>query len=178
MTVVQSLFYHSQAGRHAGALYFNDHTKITVHSSAFHNNTASIIGGSLYLHDNIVLLLTGLIIFKLNSAQYSAVINVYESGIVSNGTLLIINNNGSIATAHSKGHFAGNLTFIDNKGSLYFFDSDVTISGLLNSTQHNRFKKLEQDYTLEGGCLTLFILLNRCNVFLHISEITTLRSPH
>ena len=82
---------------------------------------------------------------------------MYESGIVSNGTLMIINNNGSIATAHSKGHFAGKLTFIDNKGSLYFFDSDVTISGLLNSTQHNRFKKLEQDYTLKGGCLTLFI---------------------
>ena len=121
MTVMQSLFYHSQAELHAGALYFNDHTKIIVHSGTFHNNTASIIGGSLYLRDNSVLLLTGLITFKLNSAQYSAVINVYESGIVSNGTLLIINNKGSIATAHSKGHFTGNLTFIDNKGSLYFF---------------------------------------------------------
>jgi hypothetical protein len=157
MKIVQSLFYRNRAGRHAGALYFNTSAKISIHSGIFHNNTASIIGGSLYLHDNSALLLTGLILFELNSAQYSAVINMYESDIVCNGSLMIINNNGSIATAHSRGHFAGNLTFIDNDGSLYFFDSDVTISGMLYSTRHNRFKKIEEDYTLEGGCLTLFI---------------------
>lgn len=109
------------------SLYLNYHVNTTIHSGTFHNNTANIIEGSLYLHGNSVLLMTGLIIFELNSAQYSAVINVYESDIVCNGSLTIINNNGSIATAHSKGHLAGNLTFVDNKGSLYFFDSDVII---------------------------------------------------
>ena len=157
MTVMQSLFCHNRAGRHAGALYFTDRAKISIHSGIFHNNTANIVGGSLYLHGSSAILLTGLILFELNSAQYSAVINVYESDIICNGSLMIINNNGSIATAHSRGHFDGNLTFIDNIGSLYFFDSDVTISGSLSSTQHSRFKKVEQDYTLEGGCLTLFI---------------------
>ena len=157
VTVVQSQFHHNLAGQNAGALYFNQHAKITVNCGIFHNNTANIIGGSLYLHHNSALLLTGKTMFELNSAQYSAVINVYESDIVCNGTLIIINNNGSIATAHSTGHFVGNLTFIDNKGSLYFFDSEVTISGSMNCSQHHRFKKLEQDYTLEGGCLTLFI---------------------
>ena len=157
VTVVQSLFHHNRAGRHAGALFFNYHAKVAIHSGTFYNNTASVIGGSVYLYGKSKILLTGLIIFKLNSAKYSAVINVYESDIVCNGSLIISNNNGSIATAHSKGNFAGNITFIDNKGSLYFFDSDVAIGGSLNSTQHNRFKKLDQDYTLEGGCLTLFI---------------------
>ena len=157
MTVMQSLFCHNRAGQHAGALYFTDRAKISIHSGIFHNSTANIIGGSLYLHGNSAILLTGLILFELNSAQYSAVINVYESDIVCNGSLMIINNNGSIATAHTRGHFTGNLTFIDNIGSLYFFDSDITISGSMNSTQHNHFKKVKQDYTLEGGCLTLFI---------------------
>jgi hypothetical protein len=157
ITVIESLFNHNQAGRHAGALYFKYHTNITIHSGTFHNNTANSIGGSLDVTDRSKILLTGIILFSLNSAQYSAVINVYESDIFCSGSLMIVNNDGSIATAHSKGHFAGNLTFIDNKGSLYFFDSDVTISGMLNSTRHNRFKKLEQDYTLEGGCLTLFM---------------------
>lgn len=156
-TIVQSIFYHNRAGHHAGVLYFSKHARITIHSGMFHNNTANSIGGCLYLKDSSQILLTGLITFKQSSAQYSAVINVYQSDIVCNGSLIITNNNGSIATAHSKGHFAGNLTFIDNKGSLHFLDSDITISGSLNSTQHNRFKKLEQDYTLEGGCLTLLI---------------------
>ena len=157
ITITQSLFRQNRAGWHAGALYCNHFTNITIHSGTFHNNTANIIGGSLYLHGSSKILLTGLITFKYNSAQYSAALNVYESDIVCNGSLIISNNNGSIGTAHSRGHFAGNLTFINNKGSLYFFDSDVTVSGSLSLTQHNRFKKLERDYTLEGGCLTLFI---------------------
>ena len=111
----------------------------------------------MYANDGSSILLTGENSFERNSALYSAAINVYESQIVSYGSLYIVGNNGSIATAHSSGHFAGNLTFIDNNGSLYFFDSEVTISGFLSSNKHSRIKKSNSDYTLEGGCLTFFL---------------------
>ena len=124
-----SVFYNNHAGRHAGGLYFTSSTNVSINSSKFNDNEAELIGGSLYANGGSLLLLTGKNSFKRNSALYSATINVYKSHIVCNGSLHIIGNNGSVATAHSSGYFAGNLTFVDNNGSLYFFDSDVTISG-------------------------------------------------
>ena len=156
VTSAHNLFCHNRAGKNAGALYLYG-ANLTISSGTFHNNTAISTGGSLDIRHSSKILLTGMITFQHNSAQFSAVINVYDAEIVSNGSLIIRDNNGSIGTAHSTVHFAGNMTFIDNKLSLYFFDSEVVISGWLNSTQHSHFKNLMRDFTLEGGSLTLFI---------------------
>ena len=152
-----SEFFHNKAGQKAGVFDFNLLTNATINSCKFYGNVAQSIGGSLYLHHNSKALFTGIIIFEQNSAKHSAVINAYESDISFNGHVVITNNSGSISTAHSTGILAGSLTFIDNEGSLYFFDSEFTINGSLTFTKHNRNMKQEGDYTLEGGCLTIFI---------------------
>ena len=175
IVITRSVFFLNQAGCHAGALYLQRFTDATINSGRFHDNAAQIVGGSLFLHHQSSVLMTGVITFERNSAKYSAVINVYESELIcTNESLIsITNNDGSIALAHSRGHITGNMTFIDNKGSLYFFDSEVTISGILNSAKHNRFIKQESDYTLEGGCITLFISRVTISGMVTLNDSTT-----
>ena len=158
IVIRESVFQNNTAHKHAGVIYATSKTHLIVDSCEFHNNTARLIGGSMYVHDNSELLLEGLTTFTTSSAVYGAVINVYESAMTCNGTLYITNNNGSISTAHSRVYLSGNMTFSDNNGSLYFLDTEVVIiNGSFYFTNHTHFTKLESGYTLEGGCMTLFI---------------------
>ena len=81
----------------------------------------------------------------------------YVSELICNGTINIIRNNGSISTSHSTVQIDGVMTVINNNASVYFFDSEVAIGGTLIFADHIHHKPKERDYTLEGGCLTLFI---------------------
>ena len=157
VVITMSAFYNNTAGQNAGALYFTSKTNAQISSGKFKGNTAVHIGGSLYLHGESQVHLTGTISFVRNSAIYSAVVNVYKSVLTCNGSLNVTHNNGSIATAHSKVDLTGNIIYVRNNGSMYFFDSKVVINGSLNFTKQTQLKKLESDYTLEGGGLTLFI---------------------
>ena len=150
--ISESAFCHNLAGKHAGALYFNNFTSALINSGRFHNNVAEKVGGGLYLHGKSVVTLTGQISFEQNSARHNAAINVYESSITCNGSLIsITNNNGSITLVHSMGYFGGYTLFKDNEGSIHFYDSRVVISGHLISIKQRSY------YTLEGGCITLFL---------------------
>ena len=148
----ESIFCYNQAGRHAGALYFDTFTSSVINSGRFHNNKAEKVGGGLHLHEKSNVILTGRISFEQNSAQHNAAINVYESSIICNGSLIsITNNSGSITLVHSTGYFAGYTLFKDNNGSLHSYDSRIVISGHLTSVKQRSY------YTLEGGCITLFL---------------------
>ena len=145
----ESVFCYNQAGLHAGALYFNHSTSAIINSGRFHNNVAENIGGSLHLHGQGNLVLTGLISFEQNSARQYSTINVYESNITCNGSLLITNNSGSISLVRSIGHFDGYTLFNDNEESIHFHDSKVVISGHLTSIKQRSYN------ILEGGCISL-----------------------
>ena len=147
----ESVFCYNQAGLHAGALYFNHSTSAIINSGRFHNNVAENISAGLYLKKSNVVLI-GLISFEQNSAQHNPAINVYESSITCNGTLIsITNNSGSIALVHSTGHFAGYTLFKDNEGSFHIYESKVVISGHLQSIKHR------SHHELQGGCVSLFL---------------------
>ena len=158
IVIKQSWFCKNKAGNNAGTFYFAK-TNVHINSGNFYDNKAVNISGGLSLTLRSNILLTGKNYFMRNSALYGAVINIYHSVMTCNGYVYVRRNNGSIATAHSTIiiDVTGIIIYTNNNASIYFFDSKVVINGSLNFTKQTQVKKLEKDYTLEGGGLTLFI---------------------
>ena len=91
--------------------------------------------------------------FQQNFVQHNAAVNVDDSSIICNGSLLhFTNNSGSITLVHSTGHFAGYTLLKGNEGSVHFYDSNAVISGHLISVKQSSYH-----HTWEGGCITLFL---------------------
>ena len=158
-------FSFNMASDQGGCLFFT-FSNATIFDSRFQNNRAKALGGAVRaMNDSHVYILMSAL-FENNSAFYGAAIHLYRAEELQfNGTISIVNNNGSLGTIgviNSKASFCGAISFADNVGSLFAFGSYISFDGTITFSGHKVESLANDSYnnTLEkkeGGCITLLL---------------------
>ena len=160
-TISTSTFTNNRAGT-GGVVYSAGHSSVTISTSTFTNNTAELEGGVMYTFDTDSTFTISSNVFVNNKATYIG--GVFWC---LNGTLNIDNSNFRWNAVSSQG---GGLIFIrqcsthitnsrfdENNGSLYTFNSNLTLSGHL--TFENSMEPVVAGNGVtsqEGGAITSF----------------------
>ena len=157
---INHCLFDSNIALSGGALYSYS-SNITVHESQFSNNSGGVpigVGGVMYTFRSNVTL-DGK--FHGNRAPQGAVVYVQDSLIGSrNDSILEFTNNSAeefaiLYLVQSIGHFAGNVTFSNNLGTLMAYHSNVTLAAIITfkdcSAPQATVGSIE-----EGGAITAF----------------------
>ena len=161
--------YANNSVSHAGGVLLTYESSLTIIDVAFHNNAANVVGraicainGHLTIHSNSVTnnsAAYGGAIFKYNNYDDFTMItfiNIYNCTFINNGATFA---GGIIWCSGCSTHIA-NSTFDYNLGSLYIFNSNLTLSGYtVFETGTEPLNKMSTENPLpfqiqEGGAIT------------------------
>ena len=162
LRIDNSTFSENTAGTTGAVLYTFEMSSILIENSNFYLNKAGVHGGGLCIWKDSKLFVYGQNSFVDNfAAKYGSAIHVLFGSIVGNGSLSIINNFAtleSIALLHGNGNFSGVLFMANNTGSLFVFDSDLSITGIIILSNNTPAGNRSTDPDIqEGGGITSFL---------------------
>ena len=158
ITISASQFHHNTAVNKGGAITCSG--RMLINETTFSDNKANSQGGAIYLLGAGNSTFIGETRFSNNEARNGGAVYAINSIILSNGSVVIENNSAdwsSFLFLSSRGHFIKSVTFLNNVGSLYAFNSNITFAG------HARFEycspqesSTQSQRLQEGGAISAY----------------------
>ena len=176
--ITKCQFAYNEAREHGGVLFLTSNTIATITSSNFSDNRANTLAGALRAKDGSRVTILESALFNRNSAFFGAAIHLYRADIMKlNGDISIINNDanlGCVCIINSHFQLKGNVSFIENVGSLFAYGSNILIKGNVNFSDQvtKTFERRNKTVSnMEGGCITLILSkLNITNGYVSLSH--------
>ena len=167
--ITKCQFSYNEAREHGGVLFLTSNTVTTITGSNFSDNKAKKLAGALRAMNGSKVTILKSALINRNSAVYGAAIHLYRADIMKlNGDISIINNDanlGCVCIINSNLQLKGNVSFIENVGSLFAYGSNILIKGNVNFSDQvtKTFERKNNTVSnTEGGCITL--ILSKLNI--------------
>ena len=172
ITIYRSSFEHNRAKFGGAILLYSGF--ITIDSVDFWHNMAEF-GGAFYAIHVTKSYIFGNTTFKSNVAYYGAAVIIFQSSVIFNSDLSIINNTartGAVGIVHSTVTLGKHIVFSENVGSIFVYSGEVTISEKATFSKNNQLSGLNTtkndysttrasvavyDFSSQGGGITLFV---------------------
>ena len=168
--IENSTFQKNMAIEVGGVLSANKASTVKINESSFSHNTA-VGGGVVYAIKMIKLSFFGQNNFTNNQAKYGAILYFSNGVIVSNGKLFVTQNTaemGSIVLLYCRGIIRGVMSLVNNTGSYFLFDSDMSIYGDVSITNNKLITQYANRSFLyqEGGGISSYLSLIKLEGFI------------